>query len=344
MRKLFFLTFIACAGVLHSAAADPISDFYRRKQLKIVIRAAPGGNYDLYLRLLARHIVRYIPGNPTALPMNMPGGGGLTALNYAVNVAPHDGTVITMVTQTTPMDQALGLDKNLKVDMRRLNWLGNMSDENMFLVTTKASPTRTLADARRRETPLAATGAGGVEVMMVSVLNNVLGTKFKNVLGYRSSPEMNLAMERGEAEGRMTTNLRALFAGAPGGAADFNVVIQAGMKKSPDELKVPLMREETRDENEKLVLDFFSRVLALARPVATNDDVPVERVAALRRAFDATMADPAFLAEAKQQDLDISSWKGDELQRVVTGIVDTPAPLLARIRQVIDFGLPAETR
>jgi tripartite-type tricarboxylate transporter receptor subunit TctC len=295
------------------------------------------------MRLLGRHIVRHIPGNPTAVPMNMPGGGGLTALNYAVNVAPHDGTVLTMVTQTTPMDQALGLDKNLKVDMRRLNWIGNMSDENMFVVTTRNSPTKTLDDARRRETPLAATGAGGVEVILVSVLNNVLGTKFKNVLGYRSGPEMNLAMQRGEAEGRTTTNLRALFAATTGGAAEFNVVVQAGMRADKGHPNVPLLRDAGSDANGKLVLDFISRVMALARPVATNEDVPAERVAALRRAFDATMVDPEFLAEAKQQDLDISAWQGEELQRIVTSIVDTPAADLDRIRQALREA-PSEER
>ncbi len=127
--------------------AEATTDFYAGKQLRFIIRAAPGGNYDLYMRTLARHMVKYIPGNPKAVPVNMPGGGGLTALNYTVNVAPHDGTVLTMVTQTTPMDQALGRDKALKVDMRKLNWVGNMSDENMFLVTTRASQTKTLDDA-----------------------------------------------------------------------------------------------------------------------------------------------------------------------------------------------------
>jgi len=343
MRTRFLAAIAALLIAPTGAPADPIADFYRGKQLKVVIRAAPGGNYDLYLRLLARHMVRHIPGNPTAVPMNMPGGGGLTALNYVVNVAPHDGTVLTMVTQTTPMDQALGLDKNLKVDMRKLNWIGNMSDENMFLVTTRSSPTKTLDDARRRETPLAATGAGGVEVMMASVLNNVLGTKFKNVLGYRSSPEMNLAMQRGEAEGRMTTNLRALFAGTPNGASEFNLVLQAGMRRDKDYPNVPLMREAAREPNEQPVLDFISRVLALARPVATNENTPADRVAALRRAFDATMVDPEFVAEARQQDLDISPWQGEELQRVVSAIVDTPAAVLAKIGQAIQAG-PSEER
>src|SRR5215213_1881650 len=134
------------------AAADPIEDFYRGKQIKIYIRAAPGGNYDIYSRVLARHITRFIPGNPLVVPVNMPGGGGLVALNYVANAAPRDGTVLSMITQSFPMDQALGLDKNLRVDLRALHWIGNMSNTNEFLFTAKTSPTRTLDDARSRET------------------------------------------------------------------------------------------------------------------------------------------------------------------------------------------------
>src|SRR5882757_6845946 len=118
-----------------AAAADPVADFYQGKQIRFVIRAAPGGNYDLYMRLLARYMVRYVPGAPEAIPVNMPGGGGLTSLNYTINVAPHDGTVLTMVTSTAPMDQALGNLKGLNIDLRALQWIGNMSDENYFLVT-----------------------------------------------------------------------------------------------------------------------------------------------------------------------------------------------------------------
>jgi tripartite-type tricarboxylate transporter receptor subunit TctC len=333
----FLLAAIAVATSSH-AFADSVADFYRGKQLKFVIRAAPGGNYDLYLRLLARHIVRHIPGNPSAVPMNMPGGGGLTALNYVDRVAPHDGTVLTMVTQTAPMDQALGLDQNLKIDMRKLNWIGNMSEENSFLVTRRASETRTLDDAKRRETTVASTGAGGSEVILVSIFNQFLGTKFKNILGYRSSPEMNLAVQRGETDGRITSNLRALFAASANGAQDFNVVIQVGLQKSADFPDSPLLRELARNPNERLGLDFISRVNALARPVATNEGVPVERVAALRRAFDATVKDPEFLAEAKLQDLDISPWTGEVLQQTVKEIVDAPREALEQVRRSIPTG------
>src|SRR3977135_246089 len=118
---------LAAAGAVAPACAQPVADFYRGKQIKIYIRAAPGGNYDIYSRLLGRHLARFLPGNPSVLPINMPGGGGLVALNYVANVAPRDGTVLTMITQSFPMDQALGLDKNLKVDLRTLPFIGNMS-------------------------------------------------------------------------------------------------------------------------------------------------------------------------------------------------------------------------
>jgi tripartite-type tricarboxylate transporter receptor subunit TctC len=342
IRCLFAV--VVFAGLPNCATAEPIADFYEGKQIKFIIRAAPGGNYDHYMRLLARHIVRYIPGKPAAVPVNMPGGGGLTALNYTVNVAPHDGTVLTMVTQTTPMDQALGRDKNLKVDMRSMRWIGNMSDENLSLVTTRQSQTKTLQDATKRETLLAATGAGGVEVIVASVLNSMMGTKFKNILGYRSSPEMNMAMQRREAEGRMTTNLRALFAATSGGASAFNILVQTGLKAAPGYPKVPLLRDLARNPDQKAVLDFISRAMSLGRPVATNQNVPEERVTALRKAFDATMKDREFLAEAKKQGLDVSPWTGAELQRVVAEIVNTPAPQVDRIRQAIKSGLASERR
>src|SRR3954462_12206227 len=168
------------------AAADPIEDFYRGKQVRIYIRAAPGGNYDIYSRVLGRHISRFIPGNPAVVPVNMPGGGGIVALNYVANVAPKDGTVLTMITQSFPMDQALGLDKNLKVDLRTLNFIGNMSDTNEFFFTAKSSATKTLDDARRRETPIAATGVGSIVTRLAGLYNNILGTKLKVIVGYPS--------------------------------------------------------------------------------------------------------------------------------------------------------------
>src|SRR5438552_8308985 len=179
----------------NGAGADAVEDFYKGKQIRVVIRAAPGGNYDLYSRLLIRHIVRFIPGHPGGLPVNMPGGSGLTALNYVADVHPKDGTVLTMVTQTFPLEQALGLNDKLKVDMRRLNWVGNMSDASNFLLTSGKSATKTFDDARRRETIIGVPSVADASGWLTQVTNRTLGTRFKLVPGYTSGPDMNLAME-----------------------------------------------------------------------------------------------------------------------------------------------------
>jgi len=322
----------------HTALADPVADFYQGKQIRFVIRAAPGGNYDLYMRLLARYMVRHLPGNPEAIPVNMPGGGGLTSLNYTINVAPHDGTVLTMVTSTAPMDQVLGNVKAANIDLRSLQWIGNMSDENYFLVTSRESGIRTLDDATKRDVRLAGAGAGDTQQVLVAVCNSLLGTKFKSIIGYRTGAEMNLSVERRETDGRSTTNLPALYATRPQGAATFHALLQAGLDKSAEFRDVPLLRELARTPEQKVVFDFLSRAVSPGRPVATNSRVPAERVAALRQAFDHAMKDPQLLEEAKHQNLDISPWNGAKLQQVVTDILDTPAADIQRIQQAINSG------
>jgi tripartite-type tricarboxylate transporter receptor subunit TctC len=339
-RSLFLRLAVAVLGaacLLGPAAADPVEDFYRAKQIKIYIRAAPGGNYDIYSRLLGRHIARFLPGNPSVLPINMPGGGGLVALNYVANVAPRDGTVLTMITQSFPMDQALGLDRNLKVDMRALNWIGNMSDTNEFFFTAKSSPTKTLEDARRRETPVAATGAGSIMTQLAAVYNNMLGTRFKVIYGYPSGPDMSLAMERGEVEGRSTSNPQVLGSSKADVAAKYNFLVQAGMRKFPGYEEVPLLRELARNAEQQAVFDFISEAVVIARPLVTNPEVPPERVAALRRAFDAAMADPLMREEARRENLDIGTRSGEELQQLIAQMLSTPPAILAQVARAIQI-------
>jgi tripartite-type tricarboxylate transporter receptor subunit TctC len=327
----------AAACLIGPAGADPVEDFYRGKQIKLYIRAAPGGNYDIYSRLIGRHIGRFLPGNPSVLPINMPGGGGLVALNYVAKVAPHDGTVLTMITQSFPMDQALGLDRNLKVDMRALSWIGNMSDTNEFFFTVKSSPTRTLEDARRRETPVAATGVGSIMTQLAAVYNNMLGTRFKVIYGYPSGPDMTLAMERGEVEGRSTSNPQVLGASKAEVAAKYNFLIQAGLRKLRDYEEVPLLRELAANAEQQAVFDFISRAVVMARPIVTNPGVPPERVTALRRAFDATMADPLLRDEARRESLDIGARSGEELQGLIAEMLATPPEVLAQVARAIQI-------
>jgi len=339
LRLLAILVGALTIGVWAAApaSAEPVADFYRGKQIKIYIRAAPGGNYDIYSRLLGRHIARFLPGNPSVLPVNMPGGGGLVALNYVARVAPRDGTVITMITQSFPMDQALGLDRTLKLDLRTLNWIGNMSETNEFFYTNKASPTKTLEDARRRETPVAATGAGSIMTQLAAVYNNMLGTRFKVIYGYPSGPDMTLAMERGEVEGRSTSNPQVLGRSKAEVAAKYNFLIQAGLRKLPDYEEVPLLRELASTPEQQAVFDFISKAVVVARPIVTNPGVPPERVAALRRAFDAVMTDPLLLDEARRENLDIGTRSGEELQGLVAEMLATPPAILAQVAQAIQI-------
>jgi tripartite-type tricarboxylate transporter receptor subunit TctC len=336
-RSALAIALLLGVSPVGSAVADPIEDFYRGKQIKIYVRAAPGGNYDVYSRLLGRFIGRFLPGNPSVLPINMPGGGGLVALNYVANVAPRDGTVLTMITQSFPMDQALGLDKNLKVDLRTLNWIGNMSDTNEFFFTAKESPTRTLDDARARVTPVAATGVGSIMTQLAAVYNNMLGTRFKVIYGYPSGPDMTLAMERHEVEGRSTSNPQVLGPSKAEVVAKYNFLIQTGIRKLPGYEEVPLLRDLAGTPEQQAVFDFISKAVVLARPIVTNPGVPPERVAALRHAFDAAMSDPQLLEEARRENLDIGTRTGEELAGLVAEMLATPPATLAAVAQAIQI-------
>lgn len=340
LRPLLFLA--AVISAMTAARADDVADFYRGKQVSFYIRAAPGGNYDVYSRILGRYMSRFIPGNPGVLPINMPGGGGLVALNYVANVAPKDGTVLTMITQSFPMDQALGLDNNLKVDLRTLNWIGNMSDTNEFFFTAKDSPTKTLEDAKHRVTVVAATGIGSITTQLTAVYNNMLGTKFKVIYGYPSGPDMSLAMERGEVEGRSTSNPQVLAPTKAEVDAKYNFLTQAGMTKVAGYEEVPLLRDLAANDEEQRVFDFISKAVVIARPFVTNAGVPPERVAALRRAFDATLRDPEFIAEAKRENLEIRAASGEELQAIVVDLLDAPAALREEVARAIQIQSAAE--
>lgn len=333
--RLFLGCCLAAGAASSTLAADDeaIADFYRGKQLRIVIRAEPGGNYDIYSRLLGRYITRHIPGNPTVVPVNMPGGGGMTALNYVANVAPRDGTVISMITQSLPLEQALRLNPSLKADLRQLQCIGNMSSDNEFLFTAPASPTRTLDDARRRQTLIAATGMASVSTYITAVANNMLGTKFRVLYGYPSGPAMNMAMARGEAEGRTTSNPDSAFLGVE--AAAFHYILQVGLKKDHAFPDVPLLNDLATGPDEKLVFGFLSSVVALSRPVCSTSEVPAERVAALRAAFAKAMADPDLLAEAERLKLPVSFTGGAEVQDIVARIVDAPAADIDKVREAI---------
>jgi tripartite-type tricarboxylate transporter receptor subunit TctC len=329
---------IACAGaMIHAAAADDLAGFYKGKQMRMIIRSGPGGGYDQYARLLAKHMGKHIPGDPSIIPVNMPGGGGITAANNVAYVAPKDGTILTIVSQGLPMDQALGLNASFKADLKAFGWIGNMSDSNQVLVTWHTSPTKTLDDAFKRETLIGVTGAGSISTMIPAAMNTVLGTKFKIIAGYSDGPYVNLAMERGEVEGRGTNPYASYVSVTPQYISDhlINMLVQVGSKKDPAIPDVPLLIDYAKTDEQRQILQFFSKAVSVGRPIATTPDVPKERLTALRRAFDATLIDPEFVVDAKKQNAEISPMTGEELQQLVADLLDTPAPVRDKVKAAI---------
>ena len=336
-RRLHALTAVFCLVAGAPACADSVSSFYAGKQLQFIIRTGPGGGYDQYSRLLARFIGAHIPGKPTVLPVNMPGGGGIVSANYVAKVAPKDGTILTMVSQGLPVDQALDLNKSLKADLRTFNWIGNMSNSNQVLVTWHTSPTKSLEDAKQRVTVIGTTGAGSISVQLPALYDNVLGLKLKLVFGYPDEG-VNLAMERGEVEGRGTNTWASYKSYTPQYIAQKLIIpiLQVGMMKDAELPNVPLLRDLATNPRDKAVLDYMSKAVSVGRPVATTPDTPPDRVAALRKAFDDTLTDPAFIRAAKSERADIRPMTGLELMKVIDDLISAPQALRDEVKADIE--------
>src|SRR3954467_4028224 len=323
------ITGAALSGILilgcAPAVADPVADFYKGKQIRIIVRTTPATDYDEYSRLIARFMGKHIPGNPSMIVVNMPGGGGITAANYFTQIAPHDGTVMGIVSQGLAADQALGLSPQLKADLREFNWIANVIFSNQLLAVWHTSPTKTLEDAKKRVTTIGTTGAGSASVQYPAFYNNVLGTKFKIVFGYPGGQHIDLAMERGEVEGRGTNPYSGWMASKPTWIPQKLIIplIQAGVEKEPALPDVPLITELSDKPADKPLLEFMGRASTVGRPLATTPGVPAERVAALRNAFAATLKDPEFIAAAAREKLDVRPQTGETLQDVIGGLIAT---------------------
>jgi tripartite-type tricarboxylate transporter receptor subunit TctC len=349
VRRLLLTALLA--AVASPAAADAVAEFYTGKQIRFIIRSGAGGGYDQYSRILGRHMGKHIPGKPTIIPVNMPGGGGIRAANYVAKIAPQDGSILTIVSQGLPVDQALGLNPTFQADLNDFIWVGNMSSSNQVLVTWHTSPTKSLADLMKRETTIGSTQAGSISVQMPAVYNNILGTKIRIIFGYPDGRDVNLAMERGEVEGRATNPWASYVAVTPHLIEKKMIIpiIQVGMAKDPALPDVPLLRElKARDPADQAVLEFMSKATLVGRPVGTTPGVPAERVEALRRAFDATLKDPDFIKDAQTQRAEFDPMTGEELARVIREIIGTPAALRERVKGAIQpkdaKALPAQKK
>ena len=327
----------ALATAVLTATPLRADEFFAGKTITLMAHTAPGGGYDTYLRLLARHMGRFIPGNPALIVTNKPGAGGLLALNHAGNLAPRDGTFMTLVQQAILLHEPMGAP-GLQTSLKQLNWIGNLSQSNNLVVTWHTSPVKTIEDAMVREATLGASGTGSTAAQLPAFINAILGTRFKIILGYDGGTSIQIAMQRGEMEGRGANTWSSYKATTPNEVRDgkYNYLIQVGLRKEVELPNVPLLSDLTRgDILKEPISRFVSLALTVSRPLAAPPNVPADRIAILRKAFDATMKDAAFLAEAEKLGAEIDPMEGQQVQDAVAEILSTPKDVIARIQAAL---------
>jgi tripartite-type tricarboxylate transporter receptor subunit TctC len=318
------------------ALADPVADFYRGRNVNLMIGVNVGGSYDRDARLVARHLGSHIPGNPTVVPQNMIGGGGIVMANFLQTIAPQDGTAIGMIPNTLVVNQLVGMAA-VRYDMGKFHWIGSiMPPAHSAMVAWHASGVAGIEDVRRRPITAGASPKGSFLYAMPALLNEFLGTKFKIVAGYQGIASVYLAMERGEVESLGITwgefkveksdmvrdgKIRILVQSAP---------------KADDLPNVPTVDELAKDEADRGPMDFLLSGNALGRPLAAPPGTPAERVAALRTAFAETMKDPRFLRDVEASRTEFGPIAGETLQHAVEQVLSTPRQWIARAKVVLD--------
>jgi len=314
---------VMTASIASSARADSVEDFYKGKTITFIVGSGPGGSYDLYARLLANTMPKYIPGHPNVVVKLAGGvGGGLPIAIQMHNTALKDGTVIGMTQQTIVVSQVIEPNAKGKYDVTKWNWIGLMAPIRNMLAVWHTAPAQTLDEAKTKVDVIGATGRTSPTYIVPQVLNEIYGTKFKIVVGYNGVSDLNLAMERGEIQGR--------------GASWVSVVTQApqyikekklkplvvdGLTKEPGIEDVPLLIDLAKDDRTRQALTLMSSAAEFGRSVFTPPGVPQDRVEALRHAFDETMKDPELLADAKKRGIPIEAHTGAELAKTAAKVV-----------------------
>ena len=338
MNSLFRALMVSTllAGATLPAAADDVADFYKGKTVRLVIGYGTGGGYDVYAKMLARYLGNHIPGKPTVIAQNMPGAGSRNAGNWLYNVAPKDGTVLGVLSQATPADQALG-QPGVQFDVRKFNWIGNMVAVNNIMIMWAESGIRTIEDAKKRAVAIGASGASSPSVLYPTVTNNLFGTQFRIVSGYPGGGDIMIALERREVDGRGSDSWASLKANNPTWIKEgkVNILFQVGPRREVDLPGPPLLTELAQNDEQRQILEVISGDAAVGRPVLTAPDVPADRIRALRKAFDDTMNDPAFREVAKKANMYFNPIGGEELQQIVTRIVSPSPQVIERVKEVI---------
>ncbi len=306
---------LGCSG--HARAQSAVD--FKGKTVTVIIAFGAGGGYDQYARLFARHVGRHIPGNPTVVPSNMPGATGLVAANYLYNSAPKDGTALGFLYQTIAQDQVL-LQSNVQYDVTKFSWIGRITSTVEIMYTWHRVPVRRIEDLAKRETVFGV--AGPLIATYARLLKSSTGALFKLVRGYKSTAEIHVALERGEIEGAYSS-LSTVRSGWNHWLRNkqINILVQTVPERHPDLADVPAIVEFGKTDADRSVMGFFAAGGAVGRSVVAPPGVAPARLKSLRKAFEATMKDPQFLAEAQQLKLDVEPLAGEQLGKIVERVV-----------------------
>jgi tripartite-type tricarboxylate transporter receptor subunit TctC len=320
------------------AQAPSVADFYRGKTIQIVVGFGVGGGYDLYARALARHLGRHVPGQPSVVVQNLEGAGSVRAANYVYSGSPADGTMVAAVNQNAPMYQLLG-GSGARFEAGGMQWLGSMTNSNGLVYTWHTSGIKTLDDAKQREVALGAVGTASDSYIFATIINELLGTKFKPINGYAGSAQIHLAMERGEVLGRGGNSWASVLTSNKDWVTEkkINFLVQVGAAKEPELPDVPLLGDLVQNEDAVSIVKLISlpTVLGYAHWVAPG--VPRERIEALRAAYAATMKDEEFLKEAEKTGMLIRAQAGAELQGLVKQSAVIPKPVLEKTAKILHW-------
>ena len=341
MRSL--LKVLACAVTFFATAAHGAraQESFANKTITMVVGSSAAGSYDIAARLLARHMGRHIPGAPTMIVRNMPGGGGLTAAAYLYNRAARDGTEIGALSRTLPILPLFGEGRDL-FDPLKFGWIGSSVNVVGAAVSWRSSGVKTIHDAMQKELIVGGTGPGSQANVYPLAMNNIIGTKFKVVSGYPGSAEVIMAMERGEVEGFGSWSWSAMEKGGYIHAQKLNVLVQLGLQKHPDHPDVPLVLDLAQNKGDRDVLELIFAPQTFARPIAAPPGVPAATLDTLRSAFGAALADRELLDEAERLKLEVGLVSGAELEGLIHRLYSSSPQIIQRASQAVGGALKAD--
>ena len=338
MRKFIIIALFGAVCTATDASADPVADFYAGKTVSLIISTGVGGGVDTNARVLARHLGNHIPGNPQVVPKNRTGAGHLQATNFLYGAAPKDGTHIGAILPAFVGYQVLD-GKGAQYDVRNFNFLGASDVENANFYTWRTVGLKSVLDARTKEVLMGATGAGSYTMLYPTLLNNVLGTKFKIVSGYKSTNEIHLAMERGEVSGRAGNFFTSLKSQNPDWLRDgkIDILLQIGAVRDPEWPDVPLLTDIAENDEQRRIFKVFSAEVALGKIFITTPGVPADRLAALRKAFEDTLRDPAFIEDARKVEMLVRPLVWDKAKAMADEIVGLSPDMIAKAKAAMEI-------